>query len=148
MKHIVTVILLFFTLFAHALTKEPAMVIKPGAKYYIYNTYYKRYLCTRTDRDGYAGLAEWNEKDSTDYVFTALASNTDGYYWLQQEKTGKYLQASNANNDTWNVWLTSNLNDTYDSFKWSITAGKSGSLSNKRSSGKFLGVDSGQENQT
>lgn len=147
MKHIVTVILLFFTLFAHALTKEPAMVIKPGAKYYIYNTYYKRYLCTRTDRDGYAGLAEWNEKDSTDYVFTALASNTDGYYWLQQEKTGKYLQASNANNDTWSVWLTTNLNDTYDSFKWALTAGLSGSLSNKRSSGKYLGVDTGQESQ-
>lgn len=139
--------LLFFT-HSFAITKEPAMLVKPGTKYFIYNTYYKRYLSTRSDKDGFAGLSEWGKNDSTDYVFTLLASNTDGYYWLQQEKTGKYLQASNASNDTWNVWLTSNLDDTYDSFKWSITAGKSGSLSNKRSSGKFLGVDAGQENQT
>ena len=143
-----SLLLLSFTLSIHAITSEPAMVIKPGAKYYIYNTYYKRYLCTRGDREGYAGLAVWDASDSTDYVFTALASGNDGYYWLQQEKTGKYLQASNATNDTWSVWLTSNLNDTYDSFQWALTAGVSGSISNKRSPSKFLGVDSGQESQS
>ncbi|MBR5061556.1 MAG: hypothetical protein IKX24_05365 [Prevotella sp.] len=147
MRQIVFFVLLFCTNIAHAITEEPAMMIKAGARYYIYNTYYKRYLCSRGDREGYAAIANWNANDSTDFIFTALASNTDGYYWLQQEKTGKYLQASNASNDTWSVWLTNNLDDTYDSFKWALTAGKSGSLSNKRSSSKYLGVDTGQEDQ-
>lgn len=147
MKQFLTFITLLFALHTHAVTKEPAMLIKTGAKYYIYNTYYKRYLCTRSDKDGFAGLSEWGVNDSTDYIFSVLASNTDGYYWLQQEKTGKYLQASNASNDTWSVWLTDNLNDTYDSFKWILNAGISGSISNKRSTDKNLGVDTGQEGQ-
>ena len=148
MRQIAIIVLLFCTTIAHAITEEPAMVIKAGARYYIYNTYYKRYLCSRGDREGYAAIANWNANDSTDFIFTAMASNTDGYYWLQQEKTGKYLQASNASNDTWSVWLTNNLDDTYDSFKWALTAGTAGSISNKRSSSKFLGVDAGQEAQT
>lgn len=147
MKHFLTLFSLLFVIHTHAVTKEPAMIIKAGAKYYIYNTYYKRYLCTRSDKDGFAGLSEWGVNDSTDYIFTALASNTEGYYWLQQEKTDKYLQASNASNDTWSVWLTDNLNDTYDSFKWILNAGTSGSISNKRSTDKNLGVDAGQESQ-
>lgn len=148
MRLLLTCVLWLCAVHIQAVSNEPAMVVKSGARYYIYNTYYKRFLCSRGDREGYAAIANWNENDSTDFIFTALASNTDGYYWLQQEKTGKYLQASNASNDTWSVWLTTNLDDSYDSFKWVLTAGVSGSLSNKRSSSKFLGVDAGQEAQT
>ncbi|MBR6716057.1 MAG: hypothetical protein IKI83_06375 [Prevotella sp.] len=145
MKYFISLLFLLFTIDCFAITDVPAMVIKPGTKYYIYNTYYNKYLCTRNDKEGFAGLSDFGLNDSTDYIFTAIASNTDGYYWLQQEKTGKYLQASNASNDTWNVWLTSNLNDSYDSFKWRLEAGTSGSISNKRSTDKYLGVDTGAE---
>ena len=152
--HRIIAIKLFFTLLlacagtnCMAIDIHPALLIKPNTKYYIYNNHYNRFLCTRNDREGFAGLSQWGVNDSIDYIFTVLPSTSDDYYWLRQESTGKYLQASNASNDTWNVWLTSNLNDSYDSFKWKLTAGKAGTLSNKRSSGKFLGVDSGQESQ-
>ena len=152
--HRIIAIKLFFTLLlacagtnCMAIDIHPALLIKPNTKYYIYNNHYNRFLCTRNDREGFAGLSQWGINDSIDYIFTVLPSTSDDYYWLRQESTGKYLQASNASNDTWNVWLTSNLNDSYDSFKWKLTAGKAGTLSNKRSSGKFLGVDSGQESQ-
>ena len=44
---------------AQAIGQQPAQVIQPGAKYFIYNIYYDRYLCTRSDRQGYAGLSRW-----------------------------------------------------------------------------------------
>ena len=127
---------------------EPAKVIKPSAKYIIYNTYYKKYLCTRGDKAGYAGLSAWGTNDSIDYVFTAIPSTTEGAYWLQQESTGKYLQGSNASGDTWSVWLTTNLNKSYNSFEWNLTPGDNGLLSCLRSPSKYLGVDTGAENNT
>lgn len=127
---------------------EPAKVIKPGAKYIIYNTYYKKYLCTRGDKEGYAGLSAWGTNDSIDYVFTAIPSTTEGAYWLQQESTGKYLQGSNASGDTWSVWLTTNLNKSYNSFEWNLTPGDNGLISCLRAAAKYLGVDTGAESNT
>lgn len=127
---------------------EPAKVIRPGAKYFIFNTYYKKYLGTRNDKEGYAGLSAWGTNDSTDYVFTAVMSTTDGAYWMQQESTGRYLQASNASGDTWSVWLVNSLNESYDSYKWNLTPGEEGRMSCLRSSTKYLGVDTGSESST
>lgn len=148
-RNLLTMLLPWITvLMAQAIGQQPAQVIQPGAKYFIYNTYYDRYLCTRSDRQGYAGLSRWGVNDSTDYVFTVIASNTDGYYWLQQESTGRFLQASNADGDTWNVWLVDSKRDDYDSFKWQLSPGDEGRLSCRRSPGKYLGVDTGQDAQT
>ena len=141
-RNLLTILLPWITvLMAQAIGQQPAQVIQPGAKYFIYNIYYDRYLCTRSDRQGYAGLSRWGVNDSTDYVFTVIASNTDGYYWLQQESTGRFLQASNADGDTWNVWLVDSKRDDYDSFKWQLSPGDEGRLSCRRSPGKYLGVD-------
>lgn len=123
-------------------------VIKDGGKYFIYNTYYNKVLGTRSDKSGYAGLSTFGTNDSTDYVWTAKKSTTDGYYWLVQENSGKYLQASNATSDTYSVWLTATLNSSYDTFKWLLTTGIDGSVVNKKSSSKYLGVDAGKENTT
>lgn len=147
MKKIFTLsTLLILSLALHAITTDKvAQVIKAGTKYYIYNTYYKKFLGSRTDKEGFAAISQWQTNDSTDYLWTAVQSTTADYFWLQQESTGKYLQASNASNDTWSVWITSNLNKDYDTFKWRIAAGDKATISNKKAANKFLGVDLNNE---
>ena len=60
--HRIIAIKLFFTLLlacagtnCMAIDIHPALLIKPNTKYYIYNNHYNRFLCTRNDREGFAG---------------------------------------------------------------------------------------------
>ena len=79
--HRIIAIKLFFTLLlacagtnCMAIDIHPALLIKPNTKYYIYNNHYNRFLCTRNDREGFAGLSQWGVNDSIDYIFTVQAT--------------------------------------------------------------------------
>jgi len=136
------VVAVMVTLQTHAFDMTPATSIEAGQKYFIYNTYYKRFLGPRYDKEGYAALTEMGVYSVSDYFFEVETSNTDGYVWLKHSNTEKYLQASNASGDTWNVWISNALNDSYDTFKWKLTGGSAGTMVNKKNS-KYLGTDTG-----
>jgi len=127
---------------ASAFSTTVATTIETGQKYFIYNTYYKRYLGTRYDKAGCAGLTEMGTYTVSHYIFEVEKSNADGYVWLKQSGTGKYLKGSNTSSDTWSLLLTDTVGKSDNTYNWKLTAGSAGTIVNKNNS-KYLGVDKG-----
>jgi len=128
--------------------------IRDGGEYLIYNTYYGRCLGSNEAKDGPA-LSTFTSADSLDYVWVAEASTLhEGYYWLRKKSNDKYLQASNANGDTWSVWFAGSLNKAYNSYEWKPSEGTAGRIVSNRGeainkSGNYdLGTDPGKEENT
>lgn len=106
--------------------------IRDGGEYILYNIYYARALGGNASDSGPA-LSAYATNGADDYVFVAEASSLhEGYYWLRHKKTGKYLQASNAENDTWSVWFAGSLNKAYNSYEWGLTPGIDGEIRSNR----------------
>lgn len=121
--------------------------IRDGGEYYIYNMYYNRLLGANDTYNGMQ-LSDHSKRNPDNYVWVAEASNLDaGYYWLHLKGTTKYLQASNAEGNTWSVWMAGSLNKAYNSYEWMLTPGINGSIKSKRgeivngSTKCYLGVD-------
>lgn len=106
--------------------------IRDGGEYLIYNVYYGRLLGGNAGMSSPAlSVSGTNPEES--YVFVAEASSLhDGYFWLKNKQTGKYLQASNAENDTWSVWFAGSLNKSYNSYEWSLLSGTAGEIKSNR----------------
>lgn len=126
--------------------------IYAGGEYYLYNTYYNRLLGDNAEGNGPALSVDGKNSDADSYVFVAEKSSLDdGCYWLRQKSTGRYLQASNAEGDTWSVWFAGSLNKTYNSYEWMLHDGPEGYIVSKRGEtingvGRSrLGVDPGAE---
>ena len=134
--------------------KSITNVIYAGGEYYLYNTYYNKLLGDNEAGNGPALSAYGKNADPDSYVFVAEKSSLDeGYYWLKQKSTGRYLQASNAEGNTWSVWFAGSLNTSYNSYEWSLNGGTDGFIMSKRGetvngNGKCrLGVDAGADAQ-
>lgn len=128
--------------------------IYAGGEYYLYNTYYNRLLGDNADGSGPALSDEGKNADADSYIFVAEKSSLDeGCYWLRQKSTGRYLQASNAEGNTWSVWFAGSLNKAYNSYEWMLNGGPEGFIVSKRGEtvngvGRCrLGVDAGAEMQ-
>lgn len=135
------------TIFANAQDNS----IRDGGKYYLYNTYYNRVLGVNENNDGFA-LSTFGTKAATDYVFVATASTLDdGYYWLNIDGTTNYMQASNAEGNTWSIWKAGSLNKEYNSYEWKPASGTEGYIKSMRgekihsASKCYVGVDEGKE---
>ena len=114
--------------------------IRNGGEYYIYNTYYNMALGSNAAGDGPALSAYGTNADKDSYVFVAEASSLhEGYYWLRQKSSGKYLQASNKTGDTWNIWFAGSLNKEYNSYEWKIGEGVDGEIISNR--GEAINAD-------
>lgn len=127
--------------------------IRDGGEYLIYNVYYGRLLGGDASM-GSPALSAAGTNAAESYVFVAEASSLhDGYYWLRNKSTGKYLQASNAEGDTWSVWLAGSLNKAYNSYEWSLQPGTAGAIKSNRgeainSAGNaWLAPDPGHESE-
>lgn len=106
--------------------------IRDGGEYLIYNVYYGRVLGGDANMSSPA-LSAYGTNAADSYVFVAEASSLhDGYYWLKNKSTGKYLQASNAEGDTWSVWFAGSLNKQYNSYEWSLLSGTAGEIKSNR----------------
>lgn len=120
--------------------------IHDGGEYLLYNTYYGRCLGGNAENNGPA-LSKV-DKDQSNYVWVAEASDLHaGWYWLRHKATGKYLQASNKEGDTWSCWFAGSLNKAYNSYEWELGAGIRGYIKSNRGNAVngsekcFLGVD-------
>lgn len=126
--------------------------LRNGGEYFLYNTYYNRCLGGNAENNGPA-LSVPGE-NTANYVWVAEASSLDeGWYWLRHKETGKYLQASNAEGNTWSCWFAGSLNKSYNSYEWKLGTGIEGWVKSYRgtvvnSSTKcYLGIDKGAESK-
>ncbi len=124
--------------------------IRNNGEYYLYNMYYNRCLGGNEAQNGPA-LSSPGE-DMSNYVWVAEASELhEGWFWLRHKSTGKYLQASNKEGDTWSCWFAGSLNKAYNSYEWFLTEGVDGNIQSNRGQALhgankcFLGIDKGAE---
>ncbi len=129
--------------------------IHDGGEYYIYNVYYGRALGGNEKNDSPALSTADTNADKDSYIFVAEASTLhQGYYWLRQKSNGKYLQASNAEGNTWSVWYAGSLNKQYNSYEWGLKNGIDGEIISNRGEAinkdgnVWLGVDPDHESET
>lgn len=129
--------------------------IRNGGEYYLYNMYYGRVLGGNAENNSPTLSVYKTNADTASYIFIAEASSLhSGYYWLRQKSSGKYLQASNAQGDTWSVWFAGSLNKTYNSYEWKLTEGLSGEIISNRgeqinaTGNVWLAPDPDKESQT
>lgn len=114
--------------------------IHDGGEYYLFNTYYGMTLGSNAANDAPTLSKYGTNADSTSYVFVAEASSLhQGYYWLRQKSTGKYLQASNKTGDTWSIWFAGSLNKEYNSYEWRLSEGINGEIISNR--GEAINAD-------
>ena len=129
--------------------------IRDGGEYHLYNVYYGRVLGGNAENNSPVLSVYGTNTDADSYVFVAEASTLhSGYYWLRQKSSGKYLQASNAQGDTWSVWFAGSLNKAYNSYEWGLTGGTAGEIISNRgeqintTGNVWLAPDAGKESQT
>ena len=129
--------------------------IRDGGEYHLYNVYYGMVLGGNAENNSPMMSIYGTNADLDSYVFVAEASSLhQGYYWLRQKNSGKYLQASNAEGNTWSVWFAGSLNKAYNSYEWGLTGGVAGEIISNRGEvinadgNVWLGPDPGKESQT
>ena len=107
--------------------------IRDGGEYFLYNLFYGRLLGGNEDNSSPALSVAGTNADPDSYVFVAEASSLhQGYYWLRQKSSGKYLQASNKTGDTWSIWFAGSLNPSYNSYEWALKGGTDGDIISNR----------------
>ncbi len=111
-----------------------------GHDYYIYNTYYDRVLAPSEDQ-AQPRLVNYVEGQDDQYLYTAIAAPSAGYFLLQHKATGKYLAASTSN--AYSVLLQS-ASSTANAYQWRVRMGTEGQLVNRRNTSSALGVDEGE----
>ncbi len=157
MKRLATtaILLLMTVICVTAQTDVVDNTIRDGGEYYIYNMYYGRVLGGNAENNSPVLSKLDTNADKDSYVFVAEASSLhQGYYWLRQKSNGKYLQASNATDNTWSVWYAGSLNKAYNSYEWGLKNGIDGQIISNRGEvinkdgNVWLGVDTGKEQET
>ena len=123
-------------LLASTLTAKAATLTDQG-EYYIWLNIYEKLLGTDEAGTGPALSAYGINADVNNYIFVAQASGTDGYVFLCQKSTGKYLAASSSN--SYSV-VFENAVGTDNRFYWKVEEGTYTYLTNKKN-GKYVGVD-------
>lgn len=134
----ITVVLFFVCLVLRA----TAAGFQPGHEYYIALNIYDKYLGYNEAQDGPALSAFGTNSNPDSYVFVAEDCGANGYVYLKQKSSGKYLAASTSNG--WSVTLQNNVSNT-DAFKWKGEIGLDGYIRNKKNTSARLGVDGGKK---
>ena len=108
-----------------------------GHDYYIYNCYSQRVLGPSADLSR-PRLMAYDEAQDAQYLFTAEAAPTAGYFLLRHKATGRYMAASTS--DTYSV-LLQKTSGTGSAYQWSVRPGLQGQLVNMRNRKTTLGID-------
>ena len=137
MKHILITLVIFLLC---TIVMAQDNTIHDGGEYYLFNSYYGMALGGNDVNDSPSLSQYGTNSDSTSYVFVAEASSLhEGYYWLRQKSSGKYLQASNKTGDTWSIWFAGSLNKEYNSYEWKLVEGINGEIISNR--GEVINAD-------
>ncbi len=136
--------MLLFLIPAMSTTAKAASTIQEGEEYFLYNLYYNRALGQKADGTPGLSVLGTNTIESS-YIFVAENSGTEGFFLLRQKSTGRYLTASTSN--TWSVVYESDRG-TSNRYLWALTDGVNGYITSRQSPSKFLGCDTGKENDT
>ncbi|MBO7103187.1 MAG: hypothetical protein J6W02_05840, partial [Bacteroidaceae bacterium] len=75
--------------------------IQDKGEYYIVSDYYQKVLGLTADGTKPRLSTIGTNADANSYVFIAEASATEGYVYLKNKSTGKYLAASTS--DSWSL---------------------------------------------
>lgn len=136
--------ILFVTVFLFQIAATPA--ITTGKEYYLYHLYYDKVLGQKSDGTT-PGLSQLGlNTNANSYLFVVEASGTTGYYLLRQKSSGKYLAASSSN--SYNVQLLAKPATLSNKFLWALAPGLQGFISNQSSPTKYLGCDTGKNNDS
>ena len=115
--------------------------IVPGVEYYILNNYYNRPLGSNLEGTG-AYLIANDKAQENRMVWVAEVGNSDGYIKLKNKFSNAYLSASTTNSYSVLLTKTSGTENVYD---WMVRPGTNGSLVNRKSKDKALGVDTNEQ---
>ena len=145
-KKSITAIILFLCGLNSMLAQTSSIYkIEDGNAYFIHHPYYGKTLGEKSDGST-PGLSNHGTNNNADsYIFIAENAPTQGYFHLKQKSSGKYLNANSSN--SYGVQLQSSKN-TQDIYQWRVLPNTIGKLSNRKSTSKYLGCDSGKENDT
>ena len=137
-------LMILCAVFAGVFSGTLSAQVQAGDEYYLYNIYYDRVLGQKADAS--PGLSKIGvNTDNNSYIFVVESSATEGYFYLKQKSSGKYLAASTSN--TWSVVFQSSKGAT-NHYLWSFSAGMETSIVCRQTSTKMLGCDTGKEADT
>lgn len=111
-----------------------------GGEYFLRHVAYERFLGEKDDALKPGLSAAW-KKDSLTYVFVAEVA-TDGWCYLRQKSSGRYLSA--VSGSTYSMEYADASANPQNRAQWQLVEGRNGTLKN-RSNGKLLGCDAGKE---
>lgn len=132
----------FYTYFySHEITVVSPLTV--NGEYFIYNTYYNRIIGSNAAETAPALSYLGTQADTASYVWVVEASDNDGYYYLRQKSSNKYMVCSTSN--TWSMTFASTIG-TANTYLWSIDASLEGTIGSPYNS-KYLGCDAGAESQ-
>ncbi len=112
--------------------------ITANGEYYIINEFYDKVLGTSADGTTVKLSSIDTNNDVDSYIMIAETSDTDGYYYLRNKKTGKYLTASTSNSYSV-VWSDSKGSGNQYLWNFDVQFGKS--IISKKSASTRLGCD-------
>lgn len=116
--------------------------IADGDEFYIQSDYYDMVLGLNADGTTPRLSAYGTNSDTLTYVMVAEASETDGYYYIRNKGTGKYLSASTSN--TWSVlWTDEKASGNAGLWKFDVQAGRE--IVSRQNTSKRLGCDWSEE---
>ena len=112
-------LMILCAVFAGVFSGTLSAQVQAGDEYYLYNIYYDRVLGQKADAS--PGLSKIGvNTDNNSYIFVVESSATEGYFYLKQKSSGKYLAASTSN--TWSVVFQSSKGAT-NHYLWSFQRG-------------------------
>lgn len=129
---------------AFLLASPASAALKANAEYYIWLNIYEKLLGDNAEATAPALSVYGTNTNADSYVFVAEPSSDNGYVYLRQKNTGRYLAAS-ASSSYSMVFETSK--GTESRYLWKLDEGTYVYLSNKKN-GKYVGVDGAAKGNT
>lgn len=112
--------------------------IQDNGEYYIISEFYDKVLGTSANGNDVRLSAIGTNTDSDSYIMIAESSDTEGYYYLKNKSTGKYLTASTSNSYSV-VWSDSKGSGNQYLWKFDVQFGKS--IVSRKNTSTRLGCD-------
>ena len=112
--------------------------IQDKGEYYIVSDYYQKVLGLTADGTKPRLSTIGTNADANSYVFIAEASATEGYMYLKNKSTGKYLAASTS--DSWSL-VYQDKKGSGNEYLWALDVQFGKKIVSKKNTEKRLGCD-------
>jgi len=133
LSHLLVIVALFF---GYAIGINAGIV--DHGEYYIISEYYDKVLGLSADGTNVRLSSIGTNSDADSYVFVAESSDSEGYWYLRNKSTGKYLTASTSNSYSV-VWSSSK--GTGNQYLWKLDVQFGKSIVSKKNTSNRLGCD-------